>query len=62
MVSTMIAELVDAKNHTRISDLTWRVLDGEEISRQEALCLFDLESAADIFDLMAGANRIREQF
>jgi biotin synthase len=37
-------------------------LGGEEISREEALWLFDLESAADIFDLMAGANRIREHF
>jgi len=61
-VSTMIAELVDATNHTRISDLTLRVLSGEAVSREEALWLFNLESAADIFDLMAGANRIREHF
>jgi len=62
MVSTMMAELVDAGNHTRISDLTWRVLGGEDISRAEALWLFEIEEAADIFDLMAGANRIRERF
>jgi len=61
-VSTMIDELVDAGNHTRISDLTLRVLDGEDISREEALDLFNLESTADIFDLMAGANRLREHF
>src|ERR1700678_1070522 len=58
----MIAELVDAGNHTKISDLTLRVLGGGEISRDEALWLFNLEGAADIFDLMAGANRIREHF
>jgi biotin synthase len=58
----MTAELLDATNHTSISDLTWRVLDGVEISREEARWLFGLESAADIFDLMAGANRIRQHF
>jgi biotin synthase len=55
-------ESVDADSHTRISALTWRVLGGEDIPRQDALWLFDLESRADIFDLMAGANRIRERF
>ncbi|HEY3861783.1 MAG TPA: biotin synthase BioB [Verrucomicrobiae bacterium] len=58
----MIAELVDAGNHTAIFDLTSRVLGAGEISREEALGLFAIESAADIFDLMAGANRIREHF
>jgi biotin synthase len=58
----MMAELVDASIHTRIFELTRRVLGGGEISRQDAQWFFDLESAADIFDLMAGANRIREHF
>ncbi len=58
----MIADLVDAGYHTKISDLTLRVLGGEDIAREEALGLFGLEGAADIFDLMAGANRIREHF
>jgi len=62
IVSTMTAELVDAGQQARISGLTLRVLGGEEISRPEALGLFDLEGTADIFDLMAGANRIRERF
>ncbi len=39
-----------------------RVLGGGEITRPEALWLFGLENSADIFDLMAGANRIREHF
>jgi biotin synthase len=58
----MIDELVDASVHSRISDMTLRVLGGEEISRDEALWLFELEDSADIFDLMAGANRIRQHF
>ena len=45
-----------------ISELTARVLGGAEISRPQALELFELESTSDIFDLMAGANRIREHF
>ncbi|MGA2175683.1 MAG: biotin synthase BioB [Verrucomicrobiota bacterium] len=58
----MIGDLVDANIQTEISGLTQRVLDGGEISREEALRLLDLESRADIFDLMAGANRLREHF
>jgi biotin synthase len=58
----MTDELVDAGIFARISGLTGRILGGGEISRQEARELFDLESRADIFDLMAGANRIREHF
>jgi biotin synthase len=58
----MIAELVDAEIRTKISELTSRALDGGDISRDEALALFELENTADIFDLMAGANRIREHF
>ena len=62
IVSTMIAELVDAGCHARISELAWHVIKGGEISREEALWLFSVEDSADIFDVMAGANRIREHF
>ncbi len=58
----MMAELVDAGGHARISELAWQVIQGGEISRQEALWLFAVEDSADIFDVMAGANRIREHF
>jgi biotin synthase len=58
----MIAETVDASPTTQISELVSRILDGGSISREEALALFALRSTADIFDLMAGANRIREHF
>src|SRR3954463_7540035 len=65
-VSTMTTSLVDAKpvmsNHERIGALTRAVLDGEQISREDAQWCFDLRDTADIFDLIAGANRIREHF
>jgi biotin synthase len=61
-MSTMTRHAVDAGNHGQISELGQRVLDGGQISRDEALRLFNLESSADIHDLLAWANRIREKF
>jgi biotin synthase len=61
-LSTMTETLVDAKTHQRISKLGERVLDGGKISRDEAMWLFNLESSADILDLLSWANRIREKF
>src|SRR5271170_859296 len=61
-MSTMIGQVVDANISAEISDLTARVIAGGGIKREEALPLFGLESMSDIFDLMAGANRIREHF
>jgi biotin synthase len=58
----MSASLVDANVSRHIPELAGRVLRGGEISRDEAAALFALESSADIFDLMAGANRLREHF
>jgi len=58
----MSDNLVDATFSERISALARRVLRGGEITRAEALPLFGLESSADIFDLMAAANRLREHF
>jgi biotin synthase len=58
----MIDEMVDASCHTRISELAWHIVNGGEISREDAMWLFNVESPADIFDVMAGANRIREHF
>ncbi len=52
----------DATTHARIAELGQRVLEGGEITREEALWLFNLESSADIFDLLSWANRIREHF
>jgi biotin synthase len=58
----MMTASVDATNHARIAGLGQRVLAGGEIARDEACGLFDLENAADIFDLLSWANRIREHF
>lgn len=52
----------DATNSERISALGRRVLNGERIGRDDALFLFHLEGTADIFELLAWANRIREHF
>lgn len=58
----MDAILVDAKNHETIGRLGQQVLSGGSISRAEALWLFNLETSADILDLLSWANRIRESF
>jgi biotin synthase len=52
----------DANNHDRISALGRRVLEGGEMTREEGLWLFKLTNAADIYDLLSWANRIREHF
>jgi len=49
-------------NHARIAELGRRVLGGGSVSREEGRWLFELESTADIFDLLSWANRIREHF
>jgi biotin synthase len=58
----MIVKLVDANHHGTIAALGERVLHGGQISRDEALWLFNLEASADILDLLSWANRIREKF
>ncbi len=58
----MSSQSFDADLSARIGKLGRRVLNGGRLSRSEALDLFQLESGADIFDLLAWANRIREKF
>ncbi len=62
MLSTMTAQLLDANHNARIAELGQRVLNGGQVTREEALWLFNLEASSDIFDLLAWANRIRENF
>lgn len=62
MLSTMSMEQIDATTQARIASLGSQALHGEPLTRQEALWLFNLEKSADIFDLLAWANRIREHF
>jgi biotin synthase len=61
-LSTMTGTKVDANLPSLIARLGERVLNGGALSRNEALSLFNLENSADIFDLLARANRIREKF
>ncbi len=58
----MNRDLVDVSNHHRIADLGQRIIDGGSVDRAEGEWLFELETGADVFDLMAWANRIREHF
>ena len=58
----MSVRLVDVKNHPRIAALGQRVLDGGQVTREEASWLFDLETSVDILDLLSWANRVREHF
>ncbi|MGA2029608.1 MAG: biotin synthase BioB, partial [Verrucomicrobiota bacterium] len=62
MLSIMTVKMVDATIHEKISELGQHVLNGGHITRDEATWLFNLESSADILDLLSWANRIREQF
>lgn len=58
----MIAADVALPNADRLAALGRLVLGGGCLSRDEALWLFQLESSADRYDLLAWANRIREHF
>ena len=58
----MSGKSVDGSITTSIADLGRRVLAGGEITRDEALYLFNLESSADIFELLSWANRVREHY
>jgi biotin synthase len=49
-------------NAGRIADLGRCVMEGGSITREEAMWLFDLEGSADIFQLLAWANQVREHF
>jgi biotin synthase len=53
---------LDLTTHARLGDVGQRVLDGGHLTRDEARWLFDLEDAADIFDLLSWANRLRQHF
>lgn len=53
---------VDANSSNRIASLARSVIAGNAISRADAQFLFHLEKSADIFELLAAANRIREHF
>jgi biotin synthase len=58
----MSTKQIDAASERRIAELGRRVVEGGEITREEAGGLFRLEKRQDVFDLLAWANRIRETF
>ena len=62
MLSTMTSDSVDAANHDRLAALGRKVLSGHPMTRAEGEWLFSLEASADVYDLLAWANRIRERF
>lgn len=62
MLSSMTQATLDATVTARVGELGRAVLDGASISREQAMYLFDLESSADIFDLLSWANRLREHY
>src|SRR5258708_13538490 len=62
MLSTMTVKPFDATNHARIAELGQRVMQGGEVTHEEGRWLFDLDTPADIYDLLSWANRIREHF
>lgn len=62
MLSTMNVSEVDGNTHEKISRLGQRVLAGGEVTREEALWLLNLDSMADVYDLMSWANRVRERY
>jgi biotin synthase len=62
MLSTMSARPIDADHHGRIAELGRQALAGEDLTPEQGRWLFHLESRPDIFELLAWANRVREQF
>ena len=62
MIYAMISDEAQETNAERIRRFGRRAIAGEQLNREEALWLFGLESSADIGDLLAAANRVREHF
>jgi biotin synthase len=53
---------MDLTNHQQIEALGRRVLAGGQLEPPDVHWLFELRASADVYDLMAWANRIRERF
>ena len=62
MSETLVKANTNLMTRNRLAKLGQRILDGGNINRKEALELVNIESNADIMDLLAWANRIREHF
>src|ERR1700687_4241206 len=62
MLSTMLADQVDADISEKIALFGRRVLSGGKLDREEGRWLFSIEEDADIIDLMSWANRVRQKY
>ena len=62
MLSIMTHARVDITPSERMAGFGKRIIAGGQISRDEALLLFQLESSADVHELISWANRLREHF
>ena len=58
----MISDAAQETNAERIQRYGRRAIAEEQLNREESLWLFGLERSADIWDLLAAANRVREHF
>jgi biotin synthase len=58
----MTTDVIDVTASARVASLGRRVLAGGALQLEEGRWLFELEQTADIYDLLAWANRIREHF
>ena len=62
MLSSVTSKTFDGSNQALLADLGRKVLRGRLLTREEGRRLFGIEGSADIHDLLAWANRIREHF
>jgi biotin synthase len=53
---------LDMTAHEQLGRLGRRILEGGQVTRDEAQWLFALDDGSDIHDLLSWANRIREHF
>lgn len=58
----MSGVMIDGTKRERIAALGEQVLNGGQITREEALWMIEIEDSADILDLISWANRIRSHF
>src|SRR3954469_962241 len=61
-LSTVKGHWVDGTIRAKMAAWGQTILEGGQVQREEARALFELEDNADILDLLAWANRIRQHF
>lgn len=61
-LSSVTTKSVDVNKARKITELAKKVLDGELLTREEGLWLFELDHATTIYELLYWANRIRAHY